>query len=448
MDQKAKPAWNSILDTKLDTVLVVADLVDKNKKKQEMEDYIKFKDMYDVVKQFVIEKHLVLYGGTALNEILPEKSKFYPREQLPDYDFFSYSAKEHAKELGDLLLAKGYNYIEVKSGIHPGTYKVFAEFQPVADVTDINRDFYEYMVTYSVLNNRKNQSDEKLVVSPFVFLKWSLYSEMCRIGSIHRWEKLVPRYKAFHQAYKLKRQPDQEQILQIGGDVASSQMDDLMTKAVNKLHVFVRSRNYPVVGMFGTTLHMAKDKKPNYQLSKMKPDDASSYLDILTLNLQTTFAEITQAFEEEAATDNFKIVLSGSKSSMSEIVPYRCSLMIKVKGIATPFPFCRLLQVEDICCAVQNVRGYKVGTPDTILQYLYAFYMVYGHDVDDGTNAQRMEWVKQRIITFERFIDRNLPRTSQRLTLECFGKEKTLLDIRKDMWGKKLFVYRPKATNV
>ena len=54
----------------------------------------------DIVEQFIKNQKLICYGGTAINNILPEEDRFYNKEvEIPDYDFFSENALSDAKEL-------------------------------------------------------------------------------------------------------------------------------------------------------------------------------------------------------------------------------------------------------------------------------------------------------------------------------------------------------------
>ena len=51
------------------------------------------KDIITVLEKFIHDKHLVCYGGTAINNILPPIDQFYNRNlEIPDYDFFSPNA--------------------------------------------------------------------------------------------------------------------------------------------------------------------------------------------------------------------------------------------------------------------------------------------------------------------------------------------------------------------
>ena len=94
------------------------------------------KEIITIVEDFLRKKKLVCYGGTAINALLPSDDQFYdPAVELPDYDFFSTTPMEHAKELADIYFKKGFTKIQAKAGIHAGTFKVFVNFIPVADIT-------------------------------------------------------------------------------------------------------------------------------------------------------------------------------------------------------------------------------------------------------------------------------------------------------------------------
>ena len=71
----------------------------KIQKKRHVNDKI-----LNIVRQFIIDKKLICYGGTAINDILPKEQQFYNYEtDIPDYDFFSPNAMEDAKELSNIF---------------------------------------------------------------------------------------------------------------------------------------------------------------------------------------------------------------------------------------------------------------------------------------------------------------------------------------------------------
>ena len=71
----------------------------KTKEKQK-ELYNKYNKLYQVTYDTIKEKKMLLYGGTALNLILPKKDRFYDEYELPDYDFFTCNAFTLLQVLG------------------------------------------------------------------------------------------------------------------------------------------------------------------------------------------------------------------------------------------------------------------------------------------------------------------------------------------------------------
>ena len=72
----------------------------------------KMKDIIAIVERFIKKRELVCYGGTAINNILPEPAQFYDKKtEIPDYDFYSPNALEHAKDLADEFYENGFSEV-------------------------------------------------------------------------------------------------------------------------------------------------------------------------------------------------------------------------------------------------------------------------------------------------------------------------------------------------
>ena len=119
------------------------DNIDK-KKGEEMFRNPQIIKIITIVEKFIKKHKLICYGGTAINNILPEDDQFYNNNiELPDYDFFSPFPLKHAKELADIYYDNGFIEVEAKSGVHSGTFKVFVNYIPVADITYMNEQLYK-----------------------------------------------------------------------------------------------------------------------------------------------------------------------------------------------------------------------------------------------------------------------------------------------------------------
>ena len=151
------------------------------------------------LERFLEEKKLVCYGGTAINAMLPEKYRFYNNDiEVPDYDFYSPDAMEHSKELADIFFKMGYNEVEAKSGAHPGTFKVFVNFMPIADITYMDRTLFDVLAAQSYIKNG-------IRYAPTNFLRMAMYLELSRPeGDVSRWEKVLKRLTLLNKVYPMQ----------------------------------------------------------------------------------------------------------------------------------------------------------------------------------------------------------------------------------------------------
>ena len=166
----------------------------KNKKDKYINNLI-----LNEVENFIIKNKFICYGGTAINNILPKDKQFYNYEiDIPDYDFFSTNALEDAKKLCNILSYHNVYHIEGKSAFFYGTYKVFVNFVPIADITQIDEVFYKNLLRNSIKVN-------KILYTPPDFLRMSLHQELARpLGDVNRWEKIYNRMNLLNIYFPVK----------------------------------------------------------------------------------------------------------------------------------------------------------------------------------------------------------------------------------------------------
>lgn len=142
---------------------------------------------YPIVKDFIIQRGLKVYGGIAINSYLPKEAKFYNPSDIPDYDFFSPDPWNDATDLADIFHQKGYKFVEARAGIHKGTYKVLVDLWPVADITYIPQKEFDKIETTTIGGIK--------IVSPFKLLE-SMYKEFSEpYANPSRWPKVASREK-------------------------------------------------------------------------------------------------------------------------------------------------------------------------------------------------------------------------------------------------------------
>jgi hypothetical protein len=153
------------------------------------------------VENFIRQKKLICYGGTAINNILPKQDQFYNTDvEIPDYDFYSSNALVNAKELVDLYIKEGFVEVEAKSGQHYGTYKVFVNFIPVADISSLPKELFNAIKKEAI-------KVAGILYAPPNLLRMGMYLELSRPdGDVSRWEKVLKRLTLLNRNYPLTAQ--------------------------------------------------------------------------------------------------------------------------------------------------------------------------------------------------------------------------------------------------
>ena len=185
-------------EKELEILRAAVDLVEKKKGAAIIQDP-QVKKIISIVEDFIANKKLVCYGGTAINNILPEDAQFYNKDvELPDYDFYSDNALDAAKELADIYYKAGYEDVEAKSGVHHGTYKVFVNFTGIADITQMEPALFKAISRDAIIK-------KGIRYAPPDFLRMAMYLELSRPdGDVSRWEKVQKRLTLLNTHYPLK----------------------------------------------------------------------------------------------------------------------------------------------------------------------------------------------------------------------------------------------------
>ena len=139
------------------------------------------KKMMGIVHKFLQNSKTICYGGTAINNLLSKENQFYdPERDIPDYDFFSTTPQKHAKELSDILAKAGITNVEAKPGVHLGTFKVFADYTGVADITSMEKPIFNRLWSESIIKDGIHYCSPN-------FLRMNVYLELSRpMGFVER----------------------------------------------------------------------------------------------------------------------------------------------------------------------------------------------------------------------------------------------------------------------
>ena len=152
-----------------------------------------------IVEAFLHRTQRMCYGGQAINAHLPQHEKFYDSQRsLPDYDFFTPEAEKDTNEIIEDLKKNGYTEISKRIGIHDGTIKIYVNYMPIADITQMIPEFY------NTIHKQSMVVDGIRYVDPLV-LRMLMHLELSRPrGQVERWEKVYERLLILQRNYPLK----------------------------------------------------------------------------------------------------------------------------------------------------------------------------------------------------------------------------------------------------
>ena len=360
----------------------------------------------DIVEEFIRHKKLVCYGGTAINNILPEEDRFYNKEaEVPDYDFFSQNALSDAKELANIYYKKGFLDVEAKSGQHHGTYKVFVNYMAVADITYIPKEIYSVIKKDAI-------SVDGILYAPPNFLRMSMYLELSRpAGDISRWEKVLKRLSLLNKNYPIT-------------DINCNEVDFQreMENRENEDKIYETTKNTLInqgvvfFGGFANTLYSQYMPK-NF---KKKLENIADF-DVLSNDPEKT-ADIIKERLHDNGIKNVKII---KQDAVGEIVPQHYEVKIGKDSI--------LFIYKPIGCHSYNIlmmngKKVKVATIDTMLSlylaFLYANKAYYNQFIDRILCMSKFLFdVQQK----NRLAQKGL---LKRFSITCYGHQESIEEIK------------------
>jgi hypothetical protein len=362
-----------------------------------------------ILEDFMRRKKVVCYGGTAINNILPITDQFYDKDiEIPDYDFFSPMALTHAKSLADIYANHDYENVEVRSGMHKETYKVFVNFIPIADITQLEPKIFKVLIKHSI---RK----DGISYAPPDYLRLQIYNELSRPdGDVSRWEKVYRRLLLLNKDHPLKENPKCSEINFMRDFTGNAELNDTLYTLVKDTMI---NEGVVFIGGYASSLYgryMPPEQKKQLQ---HVPD-----FDVLAEDPKAVAYILKEKLEEA----EFKNVRINKKPAVGNDI------------IMTHY---EVLVDEDTLCFIYEPHGcfsfntlkiknktIKVATIETMLLFLLAFLYAdrpyYDHE--------RVMCMAQYLINVQAKNRLEQKGLLKRFNVNCYGNEKTIVEMRSE----------------
>lgn len=156
-----------------------------------------------LVRRFIVERGLILFGGLAIDYALRLKGEqLYPDGERPDFDVLSPNSVLDAYDLADLLQAAGFEGVGAVRAIHVQTMKVRTDFVWVADIGYAPRDVFDALPTLDYLGMRIIHPDFQRMDQHLAFC--FPFNGPPREDVFHRWRKDLKRFNLFERLYPIR----------------------------------------------------------------------------------------------------------------------------------------------------------------------------------------------------------------------------------------------------
>lgn len=404
-DTKPKPECEkkqSFEERELD---ILRSAVDKAEEKQgkAVAQSPEIKKIIEVLETFLKRKRLICYGGTAINNILPEYDQFYDKDvEIPDYDFYSPNALSDAKELADIYNSLGYNDVEARAAVHVGTYKVFVNFIPVADVTQMEPKLFKTVLRESIKING-------IHYAPPNFLRMAVYKELSRPkGDISRWEKVYKRLVLLNKHYPMKN-PKCDSMKFLRDFEGTSEDSTLIYDTVKDTMIDL---GLVFIGGFASSLYGKYMPKEQQHFIENVPD-----FDVLADDPKTA----TTIIKERLMAQGFKNIKIYKKPGVGEIIAPHYEVVVNEDTVCFVY--------EPVACHSYNTiklghNVVKVATVDTMLNFFLAFLY-----------ADRPYYDNERILCMAQYLFQVQARNRleqkgllKRFSINCYGNTSESLE--------------------
>ena len=363
-----------------------------------------------IVESFIHKNGLIIYGGTAINNILPKNDRFYDYSyQLPDYDVYSTDAVGDAKKLADVFrntFNKKEDSIEAKAGVHFGTYKVYVNNLAVADITYLQEDLFQSLKK-DIIRKQGLLIKKDLLYAPANFLRQSMYLELSRPnGDISRWEKVLKRLTLLNKHYPLKIKKCKIKIQRKMSDM-SVQNEKKIFNIVKKCFV---QEKLVFIGGYANALY---SKYSPINIVKSLPD-----FDVLSTQPLKTCENVKSQLEKEGFHCSIK-----TYPPIGELIEEHYSIQIGEDYIAFVYKPNACHSFNEVTIDGDKI---KVGTIDTLL----SFYMAFMYADREYHDINRLVCLSTMLFNIQQQNRLKQSGLLQRFNINCYGEQKTLSDIR------------------
>jgi len=283
-----------------------------------------------------------------------------------------------------------------------GTFKVFVNFIPIADITHMHKELYDAISKEAILV-------AGIRYAPPDFLRMSMYLELSRpAGDVSRWEKVLKRLTLLNEHYPMS----------FGKHCDRIDFTDKLNESKDfreKLYILIRNALIAQGAIFFGGYAMSLYSEAVHSNKKESAPD----FDVIIDNPEKCALILKEHLERE----NIKNIKTIKHEAIGELIPEHIELVVGKTSVAVMY--------KPIACHNYNkiVRGnneINVASIDTIL----TFYLSFLYADMPHYNKERLGCMAKFLFEIQQKNRIEQRGVLKRFSIDCYGKQPTLEDMR------------------
>lgn len=380
----------------------------------EEKNFEKYSHIFETTREYLVHKPILIYGGTAINELLPSKLKIYKENTIPDIDLFATNARSFAKSLVKHFHSNGYDMktTTLSEALHPGTYKVYVDGIQVVDITNVSSMVYDRLYENSVVSAHGLR-----IVNP-QFIRMSMHFIMSKgdPDSIYRWERALPRLMAFYKTFPPELSAACKSLANVKVD-DQDQVDRLPEHLITDTYSLLRDSNFILFGTHELDILLGSDKRTH---SRTVP----SVIQMFSPE-STNLADVAETLCKQIQTsrDGEYDIKASNILKKDLFIPEH--VFLSCNGIR----FAVIYHANE-CITYNEHRGLKIAGIHTIIRMYLSmmlssrpYFEQYADSIECMVNALTLKYLKERTRNNKLFKD---------VVSTCNGYYDGLITLRRD----------------
>lgn len=381
----------------------------------EKQNFEKYNDLMQETIAFLSKCECLVYGGYAINALLPKSRQFYGPHTLPDVDVFTTNGRKLANALVGHFQKRGLSLTSYTDALHENTWKVFVNGLQVADISSVTAPVYR------TLKHQSSKIGVGLTVANRAFLQLSLHMFLSQPNDAYRWPNVIERTLLFYQRFRPEA---------IGPLVEKRVGEGISPISVDKTHVrwwngYIKANKFIVLGGFATTMILSQQTifKHLKMVEKLVIGDASAWdgSPVMDVWVEGSLEPIIEQIKGECK------CITHTHHAGDFFVPEHAMVFYnKQKWVC--------LYKSNSCLSYNTYNGFRIGTLHSLIRVYLANMLSTSPLVKFGMQsgiANLLIWIAMDQLTK---MKRNLMKKPllKELVSNCYGESHGLVTLKRE----------------